>query len=62
MKIAKVSIVTIDVQCPHCQEGIEHPESGSLNWEVIAVRETIYRCQECDKYCKLPKTVGSMLL
>ena len=53
MKIAKVSVVTIDITCP-CGSQIPNPESGSLNWELNAAIPPSVVCDDCGETLKIP--------
>lgn len=64
MKKAILSVVAFEMQCPHCQEEVEHPYTGSLMWLMLdgdidtGIRAGQHvECSNCGEMLELPKTV-----
>ena len=46
---AKIEIVEVYVNCPHCGVEIENPETGALVFYVPDWRGRPIRCEACNK-------------
>jgi len=65
MKVAKLSVISFETQCPYCNEGTEYPYTGSLTWLIfdgdvptgISAGQKV-ECSYCGEIFKLPKVVS----
>lgn len=58
MKKADITVYTVNVNCPHCGEGITEPEIGSYNWDLSQLKaKQIVTCFECGKESQIPAWV-----
>ena len=58
MKRAKMRLVAVYIDCPHCGEGSDNPVNGSLMWEPgqVAKHGDEY-CIHCDELFAFPSWV-----
>lgn len=63
IKTAKLTAITVEVTCPHCQEAAESPYTGSQLWPIydvdylITEAGQVYTCDNCGEDFKIPKRV-----
>lgn len=56
MKIAKATAQVLDLTCPHCDEPIEDPRTGSYMITSDSFPANIATCLACGKSSRLPRT------
>lgn len=58
MKAAKLTIITVSIECPHCEEDQVDPIYGSYHWEIDNITlGQVVTCEDCGKNFKLPKRI-----
>lgn len=61
MKTAKGVAPTLYLTCPHCDEAIEDPRTGSYMITSDSFPANLATCLACGKKSRLPKTVAAFV-
>ena len=54
--VAMVRVVYVDIRCPICKEYISDADSGSHNFEINNIPQTVY-CHNCNLQLPISKKV-----
>ena len=54
--VAMISVVYVDIRCPICKQYIADADSGSLNFEINNIPQTVY-CHNCKLQFPISKKV-----